>query len=158
MHAQLCPPPSTTTGAHRLPVSLPVEDHRHPPTVDGIPPDVRATIDRAAQACAEGRNSDAIRLTRDVDDADQVSAVLLTYRAVALARVGMFRSAMTAFATALRTRGATTAARHFVLRTRAEVFAADGNRARACRDLRRIVTEDPAATGAAERLLELRAD
>ncbi|CAN5915258.1 hypothetical protein BH23ACT10_BH23ACT10_06140 [soil metagenome] len=125
------------------------------PLGDRSPPEIRAAVDRVARHCAAGRNGAVIRATGETDPADDAAPVLLTYRAVALARVGMFRSALTTFGQALRSPGCSTEVRHFVLRQRAEVYAAEGRHAQARRDVRRILAEDPTVDEAHARLTQL---
>ncbi|MBW3603710.1 MAG: hypothetical protein KY460_02170 [Actinobacteria bacterium] len=127
---------------------------------DAIPAWARDVVARAARDCAAGRNDAVIRATDGLDataTVDDPTALLLVYRAVALARVGLFRSAMTVFRRVLGAHDRGRDLRHFALRQRAEVYAAEGRRAQARRDLRAIVTEDPTAADAKERLVQLRA-
>lgn len=128
--------------------------------LDDLPAWARDAIARAARDCAAGRNGAAIRATDGIDAAtsvDNATALLLVYRAIALARVGLFRSAMVVFRRVLGSADRGRDIRHFALRQRAEVYASEGRRAQARRDLRAILDEDPAATDARERLARLRA-
>lgn len=127
---------------------------------DALPAWDRDAIAQAASDCAAGRNGAVIRATDGVDASatvDDAAALLLVYRAIALARVGLFRSAMAMFRRVLGSHDRGRGIRHFALRHRAEVYASEGRRAQARRDLRAIIDEDPTAADAKERLAQLRA-
>jgi len=102
-----------------------------------------------------GRNAEVLRLTGAVDNGDDVGALLLTYRGIALTRTGFVNAARAAFNAALARRDRAQAIRHFALRHRAELHAASAGHARARRDLERILAEDPTAADVEERLTRL---
>ena len=111
----------------------------------------------AVARCVHTACGDAIRLTGEVENVDDATALLLAYRATALAHVGMFEAARSTFHQALYPRTRRVEIRHFTLRQRADVYASEGRRAQARRDLERIVTEGAAVDGVGERLAALRA-
>lgn len=115
------------------------------------------TVELAARYCAEGRNGDVIGLTANVENVDDASATLLVYRATALARAGLFEAAKVTFRQALRSHERRREVRHFALLRRADVYASEGRRAQARRDLERIVAEGAAVGGVRRRLAALRA-
>lgn len=124
--------------------------------VERITPRLHTTVCLAELYVAAGRNSDAIRLTNGVTNDDDMSALLLTYRAIAFACIGFFEAARAVFNKALARRDRAPQIRHLALRYRAELHAACGRYAHARRDLERILDEDPSADGVDERLTELR--
>lgn len=124
---------------------------------DGAPYQTCDTVELAARYCAEGCNGEVIRLTAGIENTDDATAMLLVYRATALARVGLFEGAKATFGLALRLRGQRREVRHFALLRRADAYAEEGRRAQARRDLLRIVAEGAAVGGVHTRLAALRA-
>ena len=124
--------------------------------VERVTPRLHTTVCLAELYVAAGRNGDAIRLTNGVGNDDDMSALLLTYRAIAFACIGFFEAARAVFNKALARRDRAPQIRHLALRYRTELHAASGRYAHARRDLERILDEDPSADGVDERLAELR--
>lgn len=123
--------------------------------VEEITPTAQAAVSLAELYCAADRNGDVINLTNGVGNDDDATALLLTYRGIALARTGLFRASMEAFNQALRNRSRAREIRHLALRHRAELYAVGGRNARARRDLERILTEDADAAHVRRRLASL---
>lgn len=79
---------------------------------------VSARAVEVALASATGRDSVVLALTHGVEAVDDVTALLLTYRATALARVGMVESAQKTVARVVRSRRHHPAVRAFARRQR----------------------------------------
>jgi hypothetical protein len=79
---------------------------------------VHARATEVALASAAGRDSVVLALTHGLEVIDDVTALLLTYRAIALARVGMVVSAQSAVDRVLRSRRRHPAVRTFARRQR----------------------------------------
>lgn len=120
-----------------------------------ITPGPHTAVVLAALYTDADRSSDVIGLTTDVGNTDDTTALLLTYRGMALSRIGLVNGARAAFNAALARRDHAPRIRHFALRQRAELHAASARYAHARRDLERILTEDPAAEEVTQRLAEI---
>lgn len=120
-----------------------------------VTPSPHAAVCLAELYAAAGCNGDVIRLTRDTENQDDTTALLLTYRGRALACTGFFEAARAVFNKALARRDRAPEIRHLALRSRAELHAACGRYAHARRDLERILVEDPVAEDVERRLAEL---
>lgn len=113
--------------------------------VERLTPGPHTTVSLAELYAEADRNGDIIRLTTDVGNDDDATALLLTYRGMAFARTGLFEAARAAFNSALARRNRAPEIRHLALGHRAQLHAACGRYAHARRDIARILADDPAA-------------
>lgn len=90
---------------HRLRSVLDVEpDEAAIAVVERMPPSTHTVAARVALLTAAERHSDVLALTHGIDDIDDVTALLLVYRAAALAAVGLSSSAHDTWSAVLRAR------------------------------------------------------
>lgn len=120
-----------------------------------VTPTAHAAVSLAELYSEAGRHDDVIDLTNGVKNEDDTTALLLVYRGIAFTRQGLFEAARESFKEALKSKKRATDIRHLALRHRAEVYAAEGKKAQAPKDLERILAEDSSVDGVRERLQEL---
>lgn len=90
---------------HRLRSVLDVEpDEAAIAVVERMPPSTHTVVARVALLSAAERHSDVLALTHGIDAVDDVTALLLVYRASALAAVGLRAAALDAWSPVLRMR------------------------------------------------------
>jgi hypothetical protein len=88
-----------------------------------LPVTTQTYVARVALASAAGRDSEVLALTHGTDDIDDVTALLLVYRATALARLGLAVAARQTVARVLRSRRHHPAIRAFARQQRATAWA-----------------------------------
>lgn len=93
------------------------------------------------------RWTDIIDVTNGVANTDDLTALLVTYRAVALRHLGQYGPAREAFREALKSRSRQAAVRHLALLERAALSLDEGKRAAARKDLEKIFAEDASYPG-----------
>ena len=98
----------------------------------------------------------AIETTEDVDNEDDISAMLLTLRGIAFRGKGLHEAALECFKRALAKKDRSQELLHRVRFERAETYIALGKRAMAVKDLEKILVDDPAYEGVEEKLEQLR--
>jgi tetratricopeptide (TPR) repeat protein len=123
--------------------------------VERLEPTTYAAVSLAELYSQVGRREDVIQLTEGLANEDDATALLLVYRAIALRESGYLDGALEAFKEALRSRSRDTAIRHLAYSERARVYAVQGKKAMARKDLERIIAADSAYPGVRERLDEL---
>ena len=89
------------------------------------------------------RWDDIITLTTRIENTDDVTALLLTYRGIAFREQGFFDAAREAFADALRSKQRSVETRHLTLFARAQAAIDQNRHAAARKDLEKILNEDP---------------
>ncbi len=123
--------------------------------IERVTPTAHAAVSLAELYCQAGRYNDVIDLTDDVENEDDATALLLTYRGIAFTRQGMYEAARETFKQALKSKKRASEVRHLALRQRAEAYAAEGKKAQARKDLERILAEDASVEGIREKIEEL---
>jgi tetratricopeptide (TPR) repeat protein len=101
------------------------------------------------------RWDDVIDLTNGIDNEDDLTALLCTYRGIALRENELYEAARTAFKEALKSKKRDAVVRHRALLERARTYEAEGKRGMAKKDLERIMAEDSTYPGLSEALAEL---
>lgn len=99
-----------------------------------------------------GRYSEVVEVTDGLENGDDVTALLLVYRGVALRELGHHESARLAFKEALRARSRSREVRFRALVERALTYHAEGKLGLARKDLDRIRAEDASYPGLADAL------
>jgi hypothetical protein len=110
--------------------------------LDTLSPTTLAAASLAELLVAQGRWGDVVELTEALEARDDVTCWLLTCRGVALRALGMPGPAAEALTTALRRRSLDPTVRCRALLERASAWTDLGQRAKARRDLDRIVAVD----------------
>ncbi|MGD9704246.1 MAG: DUF2510 domain-containing protein [Acidimicrobiia bacterium] len=105
-----------------------------------------------------GRYSEVVEVTDGLENGDDVTALLLVYRGVALRELGHHESARLAFKEALRARSRSREVRFRALVERALTYHAEGKLGLARKDLDRIRAEDASYPGLADALMLLGLD
>lgn len=124
--------------------------------VEQLEPTTYAAVSLAELYSRLDRHEDVIDLTEGLTNEDDATALLLTYRGIALREQGYLDASLEAFREALRARSRDTEIRHLAYSERAKTYAAQGKEAMARRDLERILAADSRYEGVRERLEELR--
>jgi tetratricopeptide (TPR) repeat protein len=123
--------------------------------VEQLEPSTYAAVSLADLYAAAGRFDEVIALTEGLRNEDDASALLLTYRGMALRQKGFTDAAHEALKEALRARSRSAAIRHLALVERADNYLAQNKKAMARKDLERILAEDSTVEGVADRLAAL---
>jgi hypothetical protein len=123
--------------------------------VEQLEPSFVAAVSLAELYSLAGRNKEVIDLTDGVQNEDDASALLLTYRGRAFRLEGLHDAAHETLKEALRSRSRTPEVRHLALSERAANYAAQGKKAMARKDLERILAEDSTYPGVTEALAAL---
>ena len=119
--------------------------------VEDLEPTTYAALSLAELYAIDDRWADVVDLTDGVTNVDDATALLCTFRGVALREQGFFDAARLALREALRSRSREPVIRHRAWFERAECYRREGKRAQARKDLERILAEDsdfPGLTGA----------
>ena len=102
-----------------------------------------------------GRYQDIVDITNGMSNTDDITALLVTFRGVALRDLGHHDAPREAFKEALKSKSRDAAIRHKALAERAETYVAQSKPAMARKDLERILAEDASFPDVLERLREL---
>ena len=123
--------------------------------VEQLEPTAHAAVSLAELYCDSGRHQDAVDLTNGLRNEDDVTALLLVYRGVALRELGFHEASREAFKEALKSKARDQDIRHLALSERARTYQAENKKAMARKDLERILAENAGYAGVRERLAEL---
>lgn len=97
----------------------------------------------------------AIETTEDVENEDDISAMLLTLRGIAFRGKGLHEAALECFKRALAKKDRSQELLHRARFERAETYIALGKKAMAVKDLEKILVDDPSFEGVTEKLDQL---
>lgn len=120
--------------------------------VEELEPTSYAALSLAELYCQAGRWQEAIEVTEGIANEDDLTALLLVYRAMALRQSGFTDGSLAALKEALRYRSRAREVRHLALSERALTYEAVGRNGMAKKDLERILAEDSSFPGVKERL------
>jgi tetratricopeptide (TPR) repeat protein len=123
--------------------------------VEALDPSVIAAVSLAELYTLTGRYADVVDLTNGMSNDDDQTALLVTFRGIALREQGHPTAAREAFRDALRSKSRDAAIRHRALVERAETYRSEGKAAMARKDLERVLAEDGEYPGLRERLSAL---
>jgi tetratricopeptide (TPR) repeat protein len=159
----IAPGATAELGADRAAVGLALAelsqdagDRKHAiDVVEQLEPTTVTAVSLAELYADEARWDDVIELTDGVDNDDDLTALLCTYRGVALRERELFEASRAAFQEALKSKKRDPVVRHRALLERARTYEAEGKRAMAKKDLERIMAEDSTSPGVREALAEL---
>ena len=114
------------------------------------------TLSKAELFVSMERWDDIIALTTGIENTDDFSALMLTYRGIAFREQGFFDAAREAFADALRSKKRSVEIRHLSLFARAQAAIDQNRHAAARKDLEKILNEDPDYPGLRDEIAKLR--
>ncbi|MEI8336108.1 MAG: DUF4236 domain-containing protein [Actinomycetes bacterium] len=114
------------------------------------------TLSKAELFVSMERWDDIITLTTGIENTDDFSALMLTYRGIAFREQGFFDAAREAFADALRSKQRSVEIRHLSLFARAQAAIDQNHHAAARKDLEKILNEDPDYPGLRDEIAKLR--
>ena len=114
------------------------------------------TLSKAELFVSMERWDEIITLTTGIENTDDFSALLLTYRGIAFREQGFFDAAREAFADALRSKKRSVEIRHLTLFARAQASIDQNRHAAARKDLEKILNEDPDYPGLRDEIAKLR--
>ena len=114
------------------------------------------TLSKAELFVSMERWDDIITLTTGLENTDDFSALMLTYRGIAFREQGFFDAAREAFADALRSKKRSVEIRHLALFARAQAAIDQNRHAAARKDLEKILNEDPDYPGLRDEIAKLR--
>ncbi len=114
------------------------------------------TLSKAELFVSMERWDDIITLTTGIENTDDFSALMLTYRGIAFREQGFFDAAREAFADALRSKKRSVEIRHLSLFARAQASIDQNRHAAARKDLEKILNEDPDYPGLRDEIAKLR--
>ncbi|UFN43650.1 DUF4236 domain-containing protein [Nocardioides okcheonensis] len=123
--------------------------------VEALDPSAVAAVSLCELYLEAGRISDVVDLTNGMINTDDPTALLVTFRGVALREQGHHIAAREAFKEALKSKSRDSAIRHKALVERAETYVAENKLAMARKDLERVLAEDATVPGVRERLADL---
>jgi tetratricopeptide (TPR) repeat protein len=126
--------------------------------VEQLEPTPAAALSLSELYFGLGRYADVVELTDGLENGDDVTALLIVYRGVALRELGHHESARLAFKEALRARSRSREVRFRALVERALTYHAEGKLGMARKDLDRIRAEDASYPGLEEALILLGLD
>ena len=98
----------------------------------------------------------AIETTEDVENEDDITAMLLTLRGIAFRGKGLHEAALECFKRALAKKDRSQELLHRARFERAETYIALGKKSMAVKDLEKILVDEPTYEGVAEKLEQLR--
>jgi tetratricopeptide (TPR) repeat protein len=123
--------------------------------VEQLEPSAYAALSLAELYVQVKRWADVIEVTGKVTNEDDLTALLLVYRGVALRELGQHGASLEALKEALRARSRAREVRHLALSERSRTHEAAGDKKKARNDLEKILAEDSTFEGVAERLSSL---
>jgi tetratricopeptide (TPR) repeat protein len=118
--------------------------------VEQLEPTQFTALSLAELYAIDGRFTEIIELTNGIKNEDDCTALLVTFRGVALREQEYFEAAREAFKEALKSKQRSPTVRHRALLERARSYELEGKRAMARKDLERILAEDGSYEGLAE--------
>ena len=124
-------------------------------TVEQLEPTSYAAVSLAELYSQADRHQDVADLTENIDNQDDLTALLLVYRGIALRELGYPDASLEALRDALRARSRDQEIRHLAYSERATTYEGLGKKAMARKDLERILAKDSRYEGVKERLEEL---
>jgi tetratricopeptide (TPR) repeat protein len=110
--------------------------------VEQLDPSAVAAVSLCELYLDSGRYDDVIDVTDGVVNADDPSALLLTFRGAAFREQGLYTAARESLRAALASRQRDPAIRHRALMERSSTYIAEGKISQARKDLERILAED----------------
>jgi tetratricopeptide (TPR) repeat protein len=102
-----------------------------------------------------GEHDKVMALTEGIENVDDFSALLLTYRGSAMRHLGFYDGAIEALRAALKSRARAQEVRNLARWERGETYAAQGKKGMARRDFERLLADNGEYPGVRERLSEL---
>lgn len=120
--------------------------------VEMLDPSIAAAVSLAELYIDAGRFDDAVDLTNGITNEDDASALLVTFRGIALREQGHHIAAREAFKEALKSKSRGSAIRHRALVERARSYLAEGKNSMAGKDFERVLAEDSSYPGVREAL------
>lgn len=118
--------------------------------VEALEPSVIAAVSLADLYVATGQYDEIIKITNGVDNVDDPTALLVTFRGIAFREEGLNTSATECFREALRSTKRDPAIRHRALVERALTHRNEGRKAQARKDLEKVLAEDSEYPGIRE--------
>ena len=122
--------------------------------VEQLEPSVIAAVSLAELYIQSGRFQETVDITNGITNVDDPSALLLTFRGVALRELGHCTASREALKGALKSTKRDAGIRHLALLERAKTYKAEGKAAMARKDLEKVLAEDASFPGVAEALAE----
>ena len=123
--------------------------------VEALDPSVIAAVSLAELYLEAGRANDVVELTNGIGNVDDPTALLVTFRGIALRELGHHTAAREAFKEALKSKTRDSAIRHRALLERARSYTSEGKGAMARKDLERVLAEDSSYPGVRDALAAL---
>ena len=123
--------------------------------VESLDPSSIAAVSLAELYVDAARYDDVVDLTNGIGNDDDASALLVTFRGIALRELGHQTAAREAFKEALKSKNRDAVIRHRALLERAVSFTAEGKASMAKKDLERVLAEDSNYPGVREALQAL---
>ncbi len=124
--------------------------------LNDLTPDALIAISTADIELSKKDFDAAIETTEDVENEDDVSAMLLIFRGIAFRGKGLHEAALECFKRALAKKDRSQEILHRARFERADTYIAMGKKAMAIKDLEKILVDDPSYEGVAEKLESLR--
>ena len=122
---------------------------------EGLDPSQIAAVSLAELYVESLRYDDVVDLTTGIQNEDDATALLLTFRGLALRELGHHTAAREALKEALKSKARDARIRHLALLERSRSYQAENKNAQARKDLERILAEDSNFPGIREALNEL---
>ena len=124
--------------------------------LNDLAPDALIAISTADIEITKKDFDAAIETTEDVENEDDVTAMLLTMRGIAFRGKGLHEAALECFKRALAKKDRSQELLHRARFERADTYIALGKKAMAIKDLEKILVDDPSYDGVSEKLASLR--
>lgn len=124
-------------------------------TVEALDPSAIAAVSLAELYVEAARYDEVVNLTNGITNNDDASALLVTFRGIALREQGHHTAAREAFKEALKTKTRDAAIRHRALLERAGSYTTEGKASMARKDLERVLAEDSNYPGVQQALQSL---
>jgi tetratricopeptide (TPR) repeat protein len=125
------------------------------PVVEQLEPNVATAVSLCELNVVAGRFDEVVKLTEDITNSDDLTALLCTFRGVAFREQGYYDASRASFREALRFRSRHPVVRHRALLERARCYERERKFALARKDLERILADDSDYPGLADALAEL---
>jgi tetratricopeptide (TPR) repeat protein len=119
---------------------------------ENLDPSQIAAVSLAELYVESLRYDDVVDLTTGIQNNDDASALLMTFRGLALRELGHHTAAREALKEALKSKARDGGIRHLALLERSRSYQAEGKNAQARKDLERILAEDSNFPGIRESL------